>query len=127
MTPPQPSLRVLFVEDHPLFRMALGMLLASTGNVEIAAEADRGADALARVEEQEFDLILLDIRLPDMSGIDVARELRERGCDTPILVLSMRDESEVRRLLPAGVSFFSKAAPPEEIAAAVQRAAQPAG
>ena len=83
--------RILIVEDDPNLAVVLSGVLAGSGfDQETAAD---GAAAIAKATEDAFDLILLDVGLPDQSGFAVCRQLRERGVDIPILLLSGRAET----------------------------------
>jgi len=82
--------RILFVEDEPGLRMALGDRLDSEGYaVELACDGDEG---LARALHEPFDLLILDVMLPQGSGLDICRDVRRRGLDTPILILTARGQ-----------------------------------
>src|SRR3954470_1131832 len=76
--------RILLVEDEPGLRLTLSGRLASEGHaVEQAADGETG---LARASAEPFDLVVLDVMLPDRSGFEVCRDLRKRGVETPILM-----------------------------------------
>jgi DNA-binding NarL/FixJ family response regulator len=117
------AIDLLVVDDHPVFRDAVEMLLDPQPDIRIAAMAEDGTTALRLASERSFDVILLDIRLPDISGIDVAHRLVKEGCTASIVMLSMRDEDEVRQALPPGVHFASKASLPAELPEIIRQAA----
>jgi two-component system alkaline phosphatase synthesis response regulator PhoP len=86
--------RILLVEDEPGIRLTLCGRLASEGHiVEQAADGETG---LARASAEPFDLVILDVMLPDRSGLEVCRDLRKRGVETPILMLTARGQVEDR-------------------------------
>jgi two-component system alkaline phosphatase synthesis response regulator PhoP len=86
--------RILLVEDEPGLRLTLSGRLASEGHiVEQAADGETG---LARASAEPFDLVVLDVMLPDRSGLEVCRDLRKRGVETPILMLTARGQVEDR-------------------------------
>ena len=88
--------RILLVEDEPGLRLTLSGRLASEGHlVEQAAD---GATGLRRASSEPFDLVVLDVMLPDRSGFDVCRDLRKGGIDTPVLMLTARGQVEDRVL-----------------------------
>ena len=88
--------RILLVEDEPGLRLTLSGRLASEGHaVEQAADGETG---LARASSEPFDLVVLDVMLPDRSGFEVCRDLRKRGVETPILMLTARGQVEDRVL-----------------------------
>ena len=85
---------VLIVDDHPSFRASARAMLESAG-FDVVAESADGTSALARVDELEPDVVLLDVQLPDMSGFDVCDALRRRNGASPLVVLvSSRDECD---------------------------------
>ncbi len=81
-------IRLLIVEDHQITRLGLCTLLGSCPQFEIVGEAGSVAEALAAVTRLRPDLLLLDLRLPDGSGIEVCRRLQQMNCDTRVLVLT---------------------------------------
>jgi len=88
--------RILLIEDEPGLRLALSGRLASEGHlVEQAADGETG---LRRASSEPFDLVVLDVMLPDRSGFDVCRDLRKGGIDTPVLMLTARGQVEDRVL-----------------------------
>ena len=88
--------RILLVEDEPGLRLTLSGRLASEGHlVEQAADGETG---LRRASTEPFDLVVLDVMLPDRSGFDVCRDLRKGGIDTPVLMLTARGQVEDRVL-----------------------------
>jgi len=96
--------RAIVVDDHPAFRASARRLLELTG-YEVVGEASDGASALALAREQEPELVLLDIALPDMSGFDVAEELAESR--SSIVFVSSRDQGDLgRRARESGALGF---------------------
>ena len=88
--------RILLVEDEPGLRLTLSGRLASEGHlVEQAADGETG---LRRASSEPFDLVVLDVMLPDRSGFEVCRDLRKRGIETPVLMLTARGQVEDRVL-----------------------------
>ena len=80
---------ILIVDDHPFFREGLKSLLARSSKYRIVGEAGNGEEAFRKAKELNPDLIIMDISLPDGSGIDVSQEIRELLSDTKIVILSM--------------------------------------
>jgi two-component system nitrate/nitrite response regulator NarL len=112
---------VVVVDDHPVFREGVVRALTSSGRVEVVAEAGDGRDALAQIEEHRPDVVLLDYKLPELSGLAVAHAIVRDGLPTKILFLSAHTESSVvYAALEAGASgFLSKEARREQIVDAV--------
>ena len=99
-------MRVLLIDDHALFRMGLVELLERRG-IEVVAAAGDCARGIELVSEQAPDVVLLDMRMPEMSGIEVLHKLRADGAAMPIVMLTTsRDESDVIQSLQGGASGY---------------------
>lgn len=120
-----PNIRVLLVDDHQLVRDGLHSRLGETPGIEVVGEAGTGAEALTLAANLQPDLVLLDIGLPDMSGLDVAARLAEVAPGTRALMLSMYDNREyVLSALRAGAAgYVLKDAASKEIIAAIRAVA----
>lgn len=114
-------MKILLVDDHAIVRAGLRRLLAMVSDAEIV-EATTGRESLAVAKSQSLDLIILDLNLPELGGIELVARLRQLG-PTPILVLSMHAEPlYVTRALEAGAQgYVSKNASPDELLAAIRR------
>ena len=115
--------RIIVADDHRLFRAGLVRMLSSFGNIEVLAEAEDAASALAAVTGQEADLLTLDLSMPGASGVALIDAIRQCRPHLPILVISMHDEPAlVRQALRAGATgYVSKVADPETLRAAIER------
>ena len=99
--------RILLADDHAMVRRGLRMVLDAEPDLEVVDEASDGAEALDRTLEGDVDLAILDVTMPRMTGLQAARELRRRGSDTKVLVLSMHDnEQYLYEALKAGASGY---------------------
>ena len=109
--------RVLVADDHPLFRLGLTVVLEQHG-FEVVGQADRGDDALALALARRPDLVLLDVRMPGMDGIEVCRHLSDALPDVRCAMISTYSEPAVRRnaVAAGAVAFFGKDTAPDEIA-----------
>ena len=97
-------IRLVIVDDHPLFRQGLRQVVQSDARFELVAEAETGHDALRLIHERAPDLAVLDLHLPDMSGLDIIANLQAAGSPTRLVVLTMlRDESAFNRAMSLGV------------------------
>lgn len=100
------TIRVVLVDDHPVVRTGIRNVLEAAG-IKVAAEAGNGEDALRLVDSLQPDVLLLDIRMPGLSGVEVARRLQPRRPPLPILVLSAYDyDGYVFELLEAGATGY---------------------
>jgi DNA-binding NarL/FixJ family response regulator len=121
------TLRVLVVDDQALVRRGFAMVLQHAGDIEVVAEAGTGLEAIEAARKHRPDVILMDIRMPELDGLEAtARILAESGDDTRVIILTTFDPDEyVYRALRAGASgFVLKDIPPEELVAAVRTVAE---
>ena len=119
------KIRLLLVDDHAVVRSGLRMLLESETDVEIIGEAGNAEEALRATENLNPDVLLMDIGLPDRSGIDAAREVKRRTPETAIVALTIHEDKEYFfRMLEAGASgYVPKRAAPDELLTAIRAAA----
>lgn len=118
--------RILVADDHSVVRGGLRQFLSSAPDLEIAAEAGGGNEAIEMVEKQSFDLVLLDVALPDVDGLEVLRRIKRRFPDLPVLIFSMHPEEDyaLTALNAGAAGYLMKDSDPEELLAAVRRAAK---
>ncbi|MER5636276.1 response regulator transcription factor [Kitasatospora sp. NPDC002227] len=101
------TVRVVLADDQPLVRAALEMVISATEDVEVVGEAGTGAEAVRLVEELRPDVVVMDIRMPGMDGIEATRAVTEGAGGTRVLVLTTFDEDRyVYGALRAGASGF---------------------
>ena len=117
--------RLLLVDDHAVVRSGLRMLLEGQKDIEIVGEAENAKGALEDAILLKPDVILMDIGLPDMSGIEATREIKKRVADTSIVALTIHEDEEYFfKMLEAGASgYVPKRAAPEELLTAIRAAA----
>ncbi|MEU7786071.1 MULTISPECIES: response regulator transcription factor [unclassified Amycolatopsis] len=120
------GLRVLVVDDHPLFRFGVVTLLGNEPGIEVVGEAASGANAVDAAAALRPDVVVMDLHLPDLSGIQAARHIVTANPDTGVLMLTMADESEsVFAAMRAGArGYLLKDAEPDEILRAVRSVAR---
>jgi two-component system response regulator NreC len=116
------SIRILLVDDHAVVRSGLRMLLENEANLEIVGEASDGRQALQLAQDLQPDIILMDITLPDISGTEVTRRLRQAGCRSSVIALTIHeDEQFFFEMLQAGASgYVPKRAAPEDLLGAIR-------
>jgi DNA-binding NarL/FixJ family response regulator len=109
--------KVLIVDDHPMFREGIKSIIARNPQLEVVGEAGEGKAALKLVEELRPDMILLDVSLPDMNGIDLIQDIRKVLPETRILMISMHTKIEyLTSAFQAGATgYVVKDAPSEKI------------
>ena len=115
------TIRLFLVDDHPLVRDGLRARLSSLPEIDIVGEADGAAEALPLIEELRPDLVLADVGMKDVNGIELAAQLQERQPEVRVVMLSMYDNPEyVQQALQAGArGYVLKDAPASEIVAAI--------
>ena len=122
------ALRVVLVDDEELVRSGLRLLLSNAPDIEVVAEASNGRDAVATVLDAQPDVVLMDIRMPVMDGIEATAQLHSLAGarDIPVVMLTAFDTDEfILHALRAGaVGFLLKTTAPEALVASVRAAAQ---
>ena len=113
--------RVLLVDDHPVIRQGIRRILTSAFEDLSVSEADSGEEALALTKSDSWDLVLLDLSLPGIGGLDVIRTVKRLQPDTRIVVVSVHSAQQfARRALSIGaMAYLDKSAAPEEMVKAV--------
>ena len=119
------TLRVLVVDDHPAFRKALTSALRMVEDVEVAGEAGGGVAACEEAENLHPDLVLMDLSMPDLAGIDAMRRIHRRQPQLPVVILTAHADPGVEReARDAGVSgFLAKGTSLEELVVVLHEAA----
>lgn len=116
------TIRVLLADDHAVMRDGLKALLEAAPDIRVVGEAADGRTAVRRVSELKPDVVIMDISMPELNGIEAARLMRERYADTRVVVLSMHSNTEhVYRALEAGaLGYMLKESAGTEVVAAVR-------
>jgi DNA-binding NarL/FixJ family response regulator len=118
-------IRVLLADDHEIVRDGLKRILAASSDVQVAGEAANGDEALALVRANDYDLALLDMSMPGLSGIDLVKRLKVEKPKMKLLVLSMHGEPQyAARALKAGASgYLTKDSAAEKLVGAIRKVA----
>ena len=116
------KIRVALADDHYLIRSGLKLLLGSDDSLEIVGEASNGSDALHLTETLAPDILVLDLSMPGMDGIECLREIKRRGLTTRVIVLTMyEDENYILEAMTAGASgYVQKSSVDTELFQAIQ-------
>ena len=117
------QIRILTVDDHPLIHEGIAALINSQPDMVVAAEATTGKRALAKFREAQPDLVLMDLGLPDMSGIEVMVSILKENAHARVIILSMSTgDVEIQQALKAGAfAYLSKNMPPQELVDVIRK------
>ena len=114
--------KILLVDDHQIVRQGLINLIALESDLQVADEASSGAEALNLIRKNEYDIVVLDISMPDKNGVDTLHDLKHIAPNLPVLVLSgYAEEQYALNLMRSGCKgYLSKSADPDEIIKAIR-------
>ena len=117
------QIRILTVDDHPLLHEGIAMVIRNQPDMALVAEAFNGRQALQKFREHRPDVTLLDLRLPDMGGIDVMIAIRTEFPEARIIILTtFEGDAEIRRALEAGArAYVLKRTPPKELVEVIRK------
>ena len=116
------KIRLLLVDDHQIVRAGLRMMFVAEDDMEIVGEADSGEAAIKAVEELQPDVVVMDVAMPGLSGIEATRRIKEASPDTVVLALTMyEDEQYFFEMLNAGAAgYIPKRAAPDDLVSAIR-------
>ena len=116
-------IRVLIADDHAVVRQGLKQILGDTPEMVVAGEATNGQEVLDKVRAEAWDIVVLDISMPDRSGLDILKELQSERPKLPVLVLSMYSEDQFAvRVLKAGArGYLTKDSAPDDLVKAIRK------
>ena len=116
--------KIILIDDHPLMRQGMRQILSLEDNIEVVGEASNGTEGVALALATEPDLIILDLNMKGISGLDTLRALRAKGVDSRIVVLTVSDaQSDIFALMDAGVDgYLLKDSDTAELVENIQRA-----
>ena len=100
-------IRVLIVDDHAVVRQGLRRILGEAKGIEVGAEAANGIEALKKISNERFDVVLLDISMPEKNGLDTLKQIIEGNSAAKVLIMSMYPEDQYAvRLMKSGASGY---------------------
>ena len=119
-------IRVLIADDHEVVRRGVRQILSEDSDMIAAGEASTGREALETVRENDYDVVLLDIALPDISGLVVLKQLRKLKPELQVLMLTIHPEEQyaVRALKVGAAGYLTKESAPDELIAAIRKVSQ---
>ncbi|MEK7784003.1 MAG: response regulator transcription factor, partial [Chloroflexota bacterium] len=119
------TIRLLLVDDHAVVRSGIRMLLENESDIEIAGEAGKAQEALEAVAALSPDVVVMDIGLPDMSGIEATQHIKQKWPQVAVVALTIHEDEEYFfKMIQAGASgYIPKRAAPEELITAIRTAA----
>ena len=115
-------IKILVADDHAVVRNGLKQIVSDTPDMIVAAEASNGQEVLNKALEDDYDMVLLDITMPDRSGLDILKEIESQKPELPVLILSMHPEEQyaVRALKAGAAGYLTKESAPEELIKAMR-------
>ncbi|EJN06889.1 response regulator transcription factor [Herbaspirillum sp. YR522] len=119
------TIKVLIADDHAIVREGLRQICAGTKDIAVSGNAANGSEAIKLAREANGDVMLLDIVLPDRSGIEILKQIRKEHPQLPVLMLSIHREDQyaIRALKAGAAGFLNKQVAPSELLAAIRQAA----
>ena len=119
----QPRIRVLCVDDHRIFREAIALVIEYQPDMLVVGEATNGAEAIRKFKEHRPDVTLMDLRLPDMSGVDTIIAIRTAAPEARIIMLTtFEGDVDAQRAVEAGASaYLLKTLPPKDLVRAIRQ------
>ncbi|MBW1751810.1 MAG: response regulator transcription factor [Deltaproteobacteria bacterium] len=116
-------IRILIADDHAVVRQGLIQIVSDTSDIVVSDEASNGREVLAKISKNKYDVVVLDVAMPDFSGLDILNEIKRENPELPVLMLSIYPEEQYAvRALKAGASgYLTKKVAPKELIRAIRK------
>jgi DNA-binding NarL/FixJ family response regulator len=116
-------IKIIIADDHPIVRAGMKQIISEASNLTVTAEASNGHQLLSKIREENFDIVVLDITMPRMDGLDVLKQLKIEKPKLPVIVLSIHPEDQYAlRVLKAGAAgYVTKDSAPDELINAIRK------
>jgi len=116
-------IKIFIADDHAIVRKGLKQIISETPDMIVSEEADNGLEALDKISENNYDVILLDISMPGKNGLEILRLVRRKKPKLPVLMLSVHPEEQyaVRSLRAGASGYLTKESAPDELIAAIRK------
>jgi DNA-binding NarL/FixJ family response regulator len=116
-------IKILIADDHAIVRKGLKQIISETSDMFVAEEADNGLEALRKISEDNYDVVLLDISMPGKNGLDILKQVKRKKPKLPVLMLSVHPEEQyaVRSLRAGASGYLTKESAPDELIAAIRK------
>lgn len=116
-------IKILIADDHAVVRQGLIQIVSDTSDIVVSDEASNGREVLAKISKNKYDVVVLDVGMPDFSGLDILNEIKKENPKLPVLMLSIYPEEQYAvRALKAGASgYLTKKVAPEELIRAIRK------
>ena len=119
-------IRILIVDDHAIFREGLKQILEDVPDVVVVGDLSRGQEVLEKIDKNDYDLVLLDIAMPGLNGLETLKLLKRRKSGMRVLILSMYPEEQyaIRAIKAGAAGYITKASASEELLLAIRKVAK---
>jgi two-component system, NarL family, invasion response regulator UvrY len=116
-------IKIFIADDHAIVRKGLKQIISETPDMIVSEEADNGLEALDKISENNYDVILLDISMPGKNGLEILRLVKRKKPQLPVLMLSVHPEEQyaVRSLRAGASGYLTKESAPDELIAAIRK------
>ena len=116
-------IKIIIADDHPIVRAGMKQIISEASDMKVADEAGDGRQLLHKIRTENFDVVILDITMPHIDGLDVLKQLKIEKPKLPIIILSIHPESQYAlRVLKAGAAgYVTKTSAPEELIGAIRK------